>query len=179
MAITVKQTEAIPASYPVVNTAGWKIVSDLNIAAVWQRIEAYTVHRFTSRAVEWVVEGPGEWCPPLRPAAIATVEIWTGTDWEAIAAIGSPLGYWLSNAGPYRFTGTIGGGDLPETVKEAFRRLCEYLSQARPDAGAGVRSRTASLGPITESVVVDATWAARALEASGAADLLRPYRRGV
>ena len=32
---------------------------------VWQRIESYVAYRWTPRAVTWIVEGCGEWYPPL------------------------------------------------------------------------------------------------------------------
>jgi hypothetical protein len=180
MAVTIKQTEAIPESYPDVDQyahrAGelWEADDDtneVNASAIWQRIEAYTAHRWTARAVTWIVEGIGEWTPPLTPATIQTVEIWTGTEWETVTAPDSPLGgYWLSGEGPYRFTASVGGGDVPEAVQEAYRRLYEYskgiTNQFRGDAShAGGDG-----GPVYG-------WAAKSIQLSGAADLLRPYRR--
>lgn len=181
MAVTVKQTEALPSTYPPVDMTGWSVVSALNTSAVWQRVEAHIVHRFTPRAVEWVVEGPGEWCPPLRPTTITTAEIWNGSAWESIALSDSPLGgFWLSGAGPYKFSGTVGGGDLPNAVLEAFKRLCEYLSQKKPDLGAGVRSRSFGLGgDLSETLSIDRDWTATAIDTSGAGDLLRQYRRAL
>ena len=37
----------------------------LDADMIWQRIEAYIAHRWTERDVTWIVEGPGEWHPPL------------------------------------------------------------------------------------------------------------------
>jgi hypothetical protein len=63
MAVTIKQTEAIPASYPGDGDP-----------AIWQRLESYIAHRFTSRAVVWIVEGCGEWTAAGGPAP--------NTDWR-------------------------------------------------------------------------------------------------
>lgn len=148
--------------------------------AIMQRIEAYIAHRFSSRDVEWIVEGPGEWCPPLIPATISTVEIWNGLAWESVTAPDSPLGgYWLSGSGPYRFAGTVGErvGRVPAAVHEAYDRLSAYMdgmSESTPSA------LSVSLTiPEVESKTIerDAKWIARAMQNSGAADLLRPYRR--
>lgn len=161
MATTIKQTEA-----------------DTQTDAIWSRIEAHIAHRFTSRDVEWIVEGPGEWCPPLTPATITTAEIWNGTAWETITAPDSPLGgYWLSGEGPYRFAGTVGAGPIPAAVQEAYDRLSAYLA-GLADNVPGARAYSIEIPDVeSTSITRDATWIARALQHSGAADLLRPYRR--
>ena len=38
-------------------------------------------------------------------------------------------------AGPYRIVADVGGGEVPETILEAFRRLAEYLSDGHPPRG--------------------------------------------
>jgi len=168
MAATIKQTEAIPANYPTTGND-----------AIWQRIEAYIAHRFTERAVTWIVEGCGEWEPPLKPATLSTSEIWNGAAWEAIEAPDAPLGgYWLSGEGPYRFTATVGDGDVPEAVMEAFNRLQSHLSElADADMPEGVSSYTVGIGEVREGFHRDANAIAQAIQNSGAADLLRPYRK--
>lgn len=161
MATTLKQTEAAT-----------------ELDAIWQRIESYIAHRFVSRPVVWIVEGPGEWTPPLTPATIETVEAWNGAAWETCTAPDSPLGgYWLTARGPYRFTGTVGGGQVPAPVAEAYARLDSYLSAIDQNTP-GARSYSIAV-PDVETVTIerDATWIARAMQQSGAADLLRPYRR--
>jgi hypothetical protein len=72
----------------------------------------------------------------------------------------------------------VGGGTVPAAVNEAYRRLAEYLAST-DDAPAGASDYSAGLGSgaITESFSRAPTWVARALINSGAADLLRPYRR--
>lgn len=172
MTTTLKQTEAVPESYPA---SGLSPEPD-NAAVVWQRLESYISHRWTPRQVVWIVEGPGEWCPPLTPATIATVEVWSGADeWEDVTTNASPLGgYWLPATGPWRFTGEVGDddADVPASVLEAFRRLSGYLDAARHRPG--LRSVTAGSVSATYR---DELATAQALQRSGAADLLRPYRR--
>lgn len=78
--------------------------------------------------------------------------------------------------GPYRFTATVGGGDVPAAVSEAFRRLAEYLADDPERSGASSYSVNMG-GAIEESFNRNPAWIARALDLSGAADLLRPYKR--
>ncbi|MGD9846668.1 MAG: hypothetical protein AB7O60_03345 [Variibacter sp.] len=170
MATTIKQTESLPESYPVLSPA----VSD----AVWQRIESYTAHRFTSRQVVWIVEGCGEWMPPLAPATVTKVEIWSSADvWEDVTANASPCGgYWLPATGPYRFTATVGAdAELPVIVATAAQRLSTYMA-AKPGKP-GATSESVSAGSISVSHRRSESWMAAAMQNSGAADLLRGYRR--
>lgn len=177
MAATLQQIEGVPAAWPAVPDGLSAGAAALDAGFVWGRIESFIAHRFSARSVSWVVEGPGEWVPPLSPATIATVEAWAGTAWEAVTLSASPLGgYQLEADGPYRFTGTAGGGAVPAPVTEAFRRLAEYFG-ASDDSAPGAGDFSASIGPISENTSRQATWLARAMVYSGAGDLLRPYRR--
>ena len=45
------------------------------------------------------------------------------------------------------------------------------------DVPAGARSYSAEVGQLSESFTRDPAWQSKALHQSGAADLLRPYRR--
>jgi hypothetical protein len=180
-ATTIKQTEAVPSDYP---DPAWPLSSAaaaLPIPMIWQRIEAYVAYRWTAREVEWIVEGPGEWRPPLAPAEITDVEVWSSADeWEAATPRASPLGgYYLPATGPYRFTATVGGGspapEVPEIVIEAFRRLAEYFAARTGKAGA--RSESVAAGSVNISTTRSASWMAQAIENSGAGDLLRSLRR--
>lgn len=160
-----------------------QIESDPGTDHLWQRIEAYIAHRFSERAVTWIVEGPGEWEPPLAPATIASVDIWNGTAWETCTAPDAPLGgYWLAGEGPYRFQGTVGAGPTPAPVLEAYERLSDFLADVKDDEGqlvrpAGVSQWRRDVGDVSFEATQNSAWIARALELSGAADLLRPYRR--
>lgn len=167
MVATIKQVEAIPESYP-----------DASAPAIWERIEAYIAHRFTPREVVWTVEGPGEWVPPLIPATVTTAEIWNGEAWEALTVGPAPLGgYWLSGCGPYRFTATVGGGGAPAAVLEACSRLEAYLAADVGMITVGAQSERRQVGDVDVAIERNPNWMARALQHSGAADLLRPYRR--
>ena len=174
MADTLKQVEAVPI-YPATPTGLSAAAAAINASVIWARIEAYTSTRWTSRVVVWTVEGPGEWVPLLTPATIATIDKWTGTAWETNAPDASPLGGYQLACETFRFTGTAGGGPVPEAVNEAFRRLAEYMAVDQNSLGA--TSESYNVGPITVSTSRNAAWMARAMVNSGAADLLRPYRR--
>lgn len=175
MATTIKQTESEPAEYPTTSPA-----VTLNDVA-WQRIESYIAYRFTPRTVEWIVEGCGEWHPPLAPAAISTVEIWSRAgEWEIATLSAAPLGgYWLDSSGPWRFTAIVGGGSpaptVPAAVWEAVKRLAAYLTAKTGTAG--VRSESINAGSISISRTRSESWMANAMANSGAADLLRTYRK--
>lgn len=176
MPVTLKQTEGAPSSYPAA-PSGLSDAAAALATVAWQRIESYIAARYTSRSVAWIVEGCGEWCPPLSPATITTVEVWSRAgEWETVSLDPSPLGgFWLAASGPYRFTGTVGGGDVPASVNEAVRRLAEYLAQDPGDGGA-TSSRTDVTDIESVSLSRSASWMARALQNSGAADLLRGFR---
>lgn len=174
---TIKQSEAIPSSYPAAPAGLSDAAAALNSSTIWQRIENYIAYRWTARAVSWVVEGPGEWVPPLAPATVSTVQIWDGGQWITETLTPSPLGgYQLDAVGPYRFDASVGSGNAPAAVLEAYRRLAEYLAaEAKIDAGV---TKTANVvGDLRIETERNVSWIARALINSGAADLLRPYRR--
>jgi len=181
--VTLQQREALPASYPDLGSPSplSPAAQALDPAEVWQRLEAYIAHRFTEREVVWVVEGPGEWHPPLRPAAITSTEVWSGADaWEEVGLPPAPLGgYFLPGTGPYRFVAEVGGGspapEVPAALLGAFRRLAEYM--AAPARTAGTTRESTSVGSLTVQRSYSASWQAEALLNSGAADLLRQYRR--
>lgn len=166
MAETVNQFEGTPEDYP---TAG----DD----ALWQRIEAHCAQRWTPRQVVWTVDGPGPWRPPLGPAEIVASEVWQGGAYEPVTLEASPLGVHLPLRGPYQITCTVGADNAaPAAVLEAFDRLKAFASA---DHGGlpGVMSYSLNTGTISENFRRNPAFMARALEMSGAADLLRPYRR--
>src|SRR3546814_7605122 len=82
-ATTIKQTEALPASYPDVTPYPHRPVenggvtdAEIDPALVWQRIESYIAYRWSEREVVWIVEGSGDWTPPVSPATITETEVW-------------------------------------------------------------------------------------------------------
>jgi hypothetical protein len=176
MTTLIKQIEAAPTSYPTTATYPGQAYNDV----AWQRVESYIASRYTARDVTWTVEGPGEWVPPLKPATISSVEIWAADAWEDVTPDASPLGgFCLTGCGPYRFTGTVGGGSpaptVPSIVWEAVKRLAGYLASKPGTAGA--TSESLSAGSIAIATRRSESWMAQALQNSGAADLLRGYRR--
>lgn len=177
MAVTLKEVEALPASYPTPPANLSAGAAALDAAAIWQRIEAYCRTRWTERGVVWTVEGGGGWEAPLSPITSLTLEMWKGGTWLECLPLASPWGgYDLSDNIPYRVTAEVGGGDMPAVVSEAFRRLAEYLADDTDRAGTS-RYAVNMGGAIEESYDRNPAWKARALDYSGAADLLRPYKR--
>lgn len=176
MVETIRQTESVPATYP--DTSGLTLstaAAALDLDLIWQRLESYIAQRWTSRNIEWIAEGCGDWHPPLSPATIATVEEWRDDAWETVTLSPSPLGGYVLEGGTYRFSGTVGSGDAPSAVLEAFRRLAEYSAGKAGKQGATSESVTA--GSVSISTRRSASWIAEAIANSGAGDLLRPYRR--
>ena len=177
MAVTLKQDEAVPASYPATPAGLSAAAAALPAPLIWQRIEAYISARWTARAVVWLAEGPGDWVPLLTPATINLVEQWSGTAWATATPDPSPLGGFCLDDATYRVTATVGSGTVPATVNAAFSRLAEYFGANSDDLGPGVTKGSTDLAELHLETERPATWLARALINSGAADLLRPYRR--
>ena len=176
MADTIRQNEAIPSAYPDAPDTLSTAAAALDADFIWQRIESYIAHRWTERDIEWIVEGPGIWNPSLTPATISTVEIWQANAWATVSLAPSPFGgYELPGCGPYRIAGTVGGGDVPAAVVEAFRRLAEYMAGKAGKPGAS--SERIGAGSISLSHRRSPSWMAEAMQNSGAGDLLRSYRR--
>ncbi len=172
----IKEVESVPASYPDVE-ARWVIEQapddeDPGSDQVWQRIEAWTRTRYTPREVLWTIEGleGAAWEPPLSPVVSMSAERWDLDAWVAVTLQAGPVGQILPSDGYYRITATVGAGDPPAAVAEAFKRLHEY--------GRGIsESFKGEAAFSSEDGRIPPNWAARAIQLSGAADLLRPYRR--
>ena len=168
----ISETESEPDSYP---SAPGDLSDDalgVTTAVVWKRIEDWIRYRWAERQVVWIVEGPGVFVPRLLPATIDTREVWNGEAWETVTLDPAPLGDKL-DAKTYRITATVGSTDNPPpTVMEAYTRLAEYTAHAEADPAQG--HTRVSDGDY--SFDRPATYAARALHYSGAADLLRGYR---
>lgn len=193
-ATTLRQDETVPAAYPALPSNLSAKATAIYLGedsptpatdALWQRIESYIAHRFTSRVVVWIVEGPGDWWPPLtKVVSINAVERWEPAEagWVESELAPSPLGHQLSD-GAHRITATVGEEPTPAVVTEAFRRLAEYSVEIGADSiltgHPSHSSHSLDLGnSVQENFERSPTWAARAMQLSGAADLLRPYRRG-
>ncbi|MBT8474846.1 MAG: hypothetical protein KJO78_05175 [Alphaproteobacteria bacterium] len=176
MAEILKRTEATPAAYPAVPSGLSVKAAALDSDMVWQRIESFIAHRWTDRQVVWTVEGPGCFEPDLTPATITAMDLWQSDAWQPVALVASPLGgQVLPGEGPYRFTADVGSGAVPAAVSEAFKRLAEYMAPGEEHPGAS--SYSVQIPAIHLEETRSAAWLAKALQLSGAADLLRPYRR--
>lgn len=172
-----RREEDIPATYPEMpeGLLGENAAA-LDASLIWQRIEEYIVYRWTERQVIWTVRGPGEFVPDLAPAEITVTKIWNGSTYIDASLDPSPLGgVLLTGDGPYRFTATVGGGTVPVAVTEAFRRLAEYMAERPERHGSGRTSHT--IESLSEDFDRSPKWVALAIQLSGAADLLRSYRR--
>lgn len=187
MAVTMRQIEAVPETYPEITGLIFPLAEGEG-AWIWQRIESYIAHRYTARDVIWTVEGGGDWTPPLAPAVVTVAHRWDGVDWITASLSDGPYGYCLPDGGPYSITATVGGGDVPAAVMKAAMRLANYLTVrinsadpqlwATTSKGQGVNVEDGTGIVNTEdSWQRPKDWTANAMQLSGAADLLRPYRR--
>lgn len=167
----IAQFEFPPAAYPAIEG-----VTGDALAVAWQRIEAYTAHRFAARQVMWMIESTdADWTPPLRPVVSLTAGIWSGDGYAPVTLALAPGG-WHLPCGRLEITATVGAGPVPAVVAQAVKRLADYLSAATGQPP-GARSWSQSIGELSESGSADPAAQARAIQNSGAADLLRPYRR--
>lgn len=178
MAELLQETEATPSGYPATPSGLSTAAAALDADMIWQRIEAYTRTRYATREVVWTIEGveDEDWLPPLGPVTSQTAERWETDAWSSVTLADGPVGLCLPTDGIYRITADVGGGDVPAAVSEAFRRLAEFMAETDDRPGASQYSVNMG-GAIQESYTRSASHAARALHNSGAADLLRPYRR--
>lgn len=205
MAELMREIEAVPEEWPAVpadhliqiaDAAGQPVEGDLGW--VWQRVEAYCRERWTPRQVVWLVQGGGDWTPPLSPVRVEMMESWAG-DWMPHAGKRSPWGALVLSGKAHRITAIVGESNpAPPVVVKAVARLANYLMQqvdARdpdlwatkmrwivtpPDEAVTVGEGAASItrGQKTEESYERASdYIAKALQYSGAADLLRSYRR--
>lgn len=173
-----QQQEAVPAAYPAAPSGLSTEAAALDAGMIWQRIESYIAHRYTVREIVWTVSGLAgdEWQPPIGPVVSQTAEKWDAGAWASVTILPGPLGLCLPSDGTFKITAQVGAGDVPAAVSEAFRRLAEYSADTEDRAGATDYSTDLG-GAIKESYSRYPSWLARAMQYSGAADLLRPYRR--
>ncbi|WBQ11434.1 hypothetical protein L2D01_06540 [Hyphomonadaceae bacterium ML37] len=173
--------EGRPDTYPA-KPSGLSSAADAYPAAfIWHMLERRIAWRWASRSAEVILEGgPGPFELPLRPAEITLTEAWNGESWEAVTLATAPRGgVYLSSRAPYRITFTAGDTETPPDIMlEAYRRLAEYLGEVENEpVPAGAYSHSIDLGGVKESTRFDPWRRARALDMSGAGDLLRIYRK--
>lgn len=175
-AITLSEVEEAGAPIPISSdlSTGARLVP---ASAVTRRIEMFIARRWTARTVTYIVHGPGIWGARLYPFTLTTSELWSETNaaYSVVMLRPSPLGgFDLDCAGPYRIIGTAGDDTVPPSdVREAVGRLAEYFAAMRENAGSAMMIEEAEGDYSTKR---QANSAARAMQLSGAADLLRPYR---
>jgi hypothetical protein len=173
--------ESRPATYPAKPSGLSAAANAYSAAFIWHTLERRIAWRWAAREVVVVLEGgPGPFDPPLRPAQIDLAEAWNGDEWEAVTLAPTPRGgVHLSSRAPYRITMTAGDTDAPpDLMLEAYRRLAEYLGEVENEPiPAGAESYSIDLGGVKESTRLDPWRRARALDMSGAGDLLRVYRK--
>ena len=172
----IRQFEAVPAAYPDAPAGLSTEAAALDASAIWARIEAYTAYRFTVREVVWTLCGDGEWSAPLTPVVSRVCHVWKDDAWELVTLKDGPFGICVPDFGSYRVTAQVGAGDAPAPIMEAFRRLAEYLAHGEHNPGASAFKMDLGVMTVEEETRAP-TWVARAMQLSGAADLLRPYRR--
>jgi hypothetical protein len=173
MTDAITQFEGQPESWPEVSG----VTGDL-LAVCWQRVEHHIGRRYAARQVVWTLTTcGGEWVPPLSPVTLIEDAFrWQDGDWQAVNLKRGPFG-WILPAGNVQIDAIVGGGLVPAAVDEAVKRLADYLS-AESLAPSGARSYSINIDQaVSESVSMMPNHMARALQNSGAADLLRPYRR--
>lgn len=162
----IRQIEALPETYAAVTG-----IDEADLPVIWQRLEHHIAYRYSPREVIWHLEAEaGEWLPPLAP--IVSITAAQGDEAPAELELGA-FGYRLS-CGETTITATVGAGPVPEAVGEAARRLSRYL-RAESELSPGV-SRISS-GLLSLSISRREISPAMALMTSGAADLLRAYRK--
>lgn len=134
---------------------------------IWERLESYVTTRWSTAEIQFVVCSPcrDRWRPPYYPWLVQSVD---GDPAEV-----NDFGEVELQPGRHKVVCQIGGQPVTPGVQEAYRRLAAYY--ANPDNRTGYSRYSVNLGgEITES------WSRRsgdALANSGAADLLRKYRK--
>lgn len=170
-----KLTEAEPATYSAA-PAGLSANVPPN-EVVWSRIEQFIAHRWAARSATWIVEGWGDFLPTLTPVTISSVQVWSDNAWSAATLQPTPEGGYICEGEIYHFVGIAGDDSIPPVdVLEAYRRLAEYMGEQVEFAAAS--SFTVSMASQIElQVERSPSWLGKALHNSGAADLLRKYRK--
>lgn len=171
--VLLDELESSPYEYPAAPEGLSAAAAAIPADVVWDRIERYTRTRWIARPVVWQVEcGRKEaFCPRLSPAAFVMAHRWDedSREWTIVDIDAAPWGV-LIDSGSWQLTFKVGGGPPPLRALEAYRRLAEYWAEAQASPGlANVRDGD-------YSATFDRNALARALQLSGAADLLRPYR---
>lgn len=163
----IAQVESLPESYPAVEG-----VTGAALETAWQRIEHYIAWRYSPRSVIWRLEAhKGEWLPPLAP--IVSLLVQEGEDMPYAPETG-PMGGWVLPYGTVTVTATVGAGPVPAAVTEAVSRYAKLIAFSKTIPVGATRF---SSGSFNASMRREELNPAMAMVNSGAADLLRGYRR--
>jgi hypothetical protein len=164
-------------AYPKTPTGLSAAAQALAPEVVWDRIYSWIAWRWGTTLAEWkCCGGEGdEFILPLTPATVTNAAYWNPAeqDWIGVTFALSPRGIELPSSTTWRISAICGGEeDAPEAVQEAYRRLAEYMvsGQEGPAFASSITSGELSIRMRPDHV-------GRALQYSGAADLLRPYRK--
>jgi len=180
VALTLKIEEGEPASWPEVEDLRLIGLPEKYEAVFWRRIEDYLGRRYAARAVTFFVEGPGEWTPPIEPVSGLSVEVFDAGGWASVEPEATAFGgFVLPATGPYRIAGTAGDdSEPPQLVKSAVAALAGYAAAADSNAPRGASAYSMSVGGVIEERVRrDPAFLAKAIDYSGAGDMLRHLRR--
>lgn len=153
--------------------------------ALWRRMETYAACRWGERPVEWIVHGCGLFVPPLKPVTITAVSRFNDYGapghepgaWLPRTLKRTPFGVRLDSPGFYKIEGTAGlSAQPPADVLQAYTRLSEYLAGVKEDGHVGATTISDSVPGVSAMVRRPIQAMSRALEYSGAADILKAYR---
>lgn len=175
-------------------TAGWINADDPRIkipaSTIWKRLEHWCDYpRWGVRnAIVYLRAGicdPNGFVPPLGPVvSVNGVDRFVegvGGGWSPIPIRRGPFDGILDLAhfDSYRLDLTVGHEAADDCVNEAFWRLHDFLAADRESGRpAGVSRYSVNLGgELSESYSLPIERVARAITLSGAADLLRSYKR--
>lgn len=136
---------------------------------IWDRLESWCNYRWSETVMEFVVDPPCEidWVPPYAPFVVDLV--------NGEAATPDALGS-VKLAEKSTVRATIGGAVPSATVLAAYQRLAEYMA-ATDAAPKGTSRYSISIGDVSESYSRRSDHMGHAMQNSGAADLLRKFRK--
>ena len=112
-----------------------------------------------------------EWFAPLAPVVSLTVQEGDETPYQPEAG---PMGGWILPCGAVTITATVGARPVPAAVTEAVKRYAKFMASTA-ELPAGI-TRIGS-GELSLSYRQETISPGMAMVNSGAADLLRAYRR--
>jgi len=178
--------EEIPDSYPEVPLTALAAPDFGPPAAwVWARIEAYCSWRWTPRVARLEVYNHSGWIRmPVRPFRVTKLEICNSSgqfwEWTELDISCAPQRGWNIYAPGLNtcIRGIAGENNpAPGAVIHAAVRLHTYLAHQPESFPLWATSKSHAQGDSNDGFQRPANYIAKAMQHSGAADLLRTYRR--